>query len=168
MTAVFTLHVHTVMIHWFHLYQCHNRAGYEGLQPVKININIKELYNDNYCRATEEPREPQGIVNGQREWYSLRFGILVSPSTPEVLNEFCQKQDLFETLDSLHASPSSYDRDDAFDHLNRVCSDRLAVLGIGVRFTPVGRRGRSPWRNGLWFPLEPTTETHFEHPATGN
>lgn len=65
MTAAFTMHVHTVMIHWFHLYQCHYRVGYEGLQPAEIKINIKGLYDDNYCRTTEESREPQGIVNGQ-------------------------------------------------------------------------------------------------------
>lgn len=62
---ILLLFSYTVMIHWLHLYQCHYRVGYGSLQPVKIKINIKGLYNDNYCRTTEESREPQGIVNGQ-------------------------------------------------------------------------------------------------------
>jgi len=117
---------------------------------------------------TKQGVKAQGIVNGKQEWYLLRFGVLVSPTTSQVFDEFHQEQDLFETLDGLHTPASSHDRDDAFDHLYRVGSDRLPVFPVGVCFATVSRRCGASRREGLWFPLEPTAETHLEHPTAGN
>jgi len=90
--------------------------------------------------------------------------------TSQVFNEFSQKQHLLKTLDGLDASTSSHNRDNALDHMNRVGSDGLTIIRVCVRLTAtaVSGRGRASWRKGFWFSLEPTTETHFEHPTTGD
>lgn len=135
-------------------------------QSGSINARLDNDNNDR--RATVGSHKAKVTANGKQEWYLLRFGVLVSPATPQVFNEFRQEQDLFETLDGLDASASSHDGDDAFHHLYRIGSDRLAVLTISFRFTTVSRRCGASRRKGLQFPFEPTTETHLEHPTTGN